>query len=145
MYDVVSVQCTLSVCAAFMLYSVSGAEWRHWLPTCCSTSLRLSAEIRSRACLSPLLPSSSASSPLLLSACPLVYYLCGPAHSPTIPPVTVSSWYVFCLNVAECKSQNPNPSSSLYLPLPSASLSLCSYLWSDYEAYHGISESHGMY
>lgn len=58
------VLCTFSICASHMfnkqLYAC-GAEWRRCtrLPTCCSTSPRLSDEIRSRARLSPLLPSSS--------------------------------------------------------------------------------------
>lgn len=46
--------CSLHVAGTEQL-DVCGAERRHciWLPTCCSTSPRLSGEIRSRACLSP--------------------------------------------------------------------------------------------
>lgn len=129
-------------------------------------SPRLSGEIRSRA-RAP--PSSSSSfhlpphSPLSLCLCsspPLFFYLSTPAHILTPPPVTDSFFIfsTFCLHtdLSICLHPSPllwlyfiplHPSLSLSIPSPLSFLflSLCSYLWSDYEAYHGISESHGMY
>lgn len=88
------------VCGVHFYMCSSYVEQNSWmcgdigLPVCCSTSRRLSGEIRSQASLSPLLPSSSPFSPLLLSACPLVlffFYLSAPAHILTLSPATDSS------------------------------------------------------
>lgn len=116
----------------------SRAKTLRSLPTCCSSSLRLSGEIRSQACLSPpLLPSSS-----LLSVClaPSIFTsllqppsLCFPLFFVFF---NVSS--IFSLHAAECKSSAsariPSPLLiasillSLYLSLRSVFPPLCSYL-----------------
>lgn len=86
--------CSIHVAWTEQLY-VCGAEWRHyvWLPSCCSTSPRLSSEIRSQASVSPLLLSSSPYSSLILSACPLIFYLSMVAHILMLSPVTDSLFF----------------------------------------------------
>lgn len=143
---------------------VCRAQWRRciWMRTCCSTSPRLRLEIRSWASLPPLLPSSSSLFPfpsLLFSVYPLIFYpFCSSPH-----PFTFSSdklLFYFFLHVVGCTASAPSASLSSLIAFRSSlsfcldpSLSClcvsdslsCSYLWSDYEPYHGIIESHGRY
>lgn len=97
--------CSLHVAGTEQL-DVCGAERRRciWLPTCCSSSPRLSGEIRSRACLSP-----SFHLPLHT---PLSFCLLGPSFSTSPAPhpypssggIFSSLLSIFCLHAAECKA-----------------------------------------
>lgn len=104
MYVAVCVWCT-SLCASNMY-----VERLHLVSSGCSTSTRLSDEIRSRACPPththpPPLPSSFPFSPLLLSACPLVSIpLCSSPH-PYSSSRDTFFFSIFFHYAADCKAQ----------------------------------------
>lgn len=158
-----------SLCAPWWFYTCTSSayEQNSWMfaalggdatfscSTCCSTSEWLSGEIRSQANPPPFSLHLSLQSPL--SCCLLAPSICRPLF-------VLCQTYVYererqremhgcilCLYIdliSACLSSliafHPSPPSSLTAFFP-ISPSLRSYLWWDYEAYHGISETRGMY
>lgn len=156
-----------SLCAPWCFYTctLSAYEQNSWMfaalggdatfscSTCCSTSEWLSGEIRSQANPpSPYIFLSSLPSPAV----------CLPPQFATLRLMSnICIWErerqremhgcILCLYidlVSACLSSliafHPSTPSSLTAFFP-ISPSLRSYLWWDYEAYHGISETRGMY
>lgn len=107
-----------AACAVYITICITHTNrtaWCFWgraktlLPTCCSTSPRLSGEIRSQAHLFPLLPSSSPFAPLLLTACPLLLLsLCFSSQHPYTSSCNMFFFIFsfFCHHAAERK---PSP------------------------------------
>lgn len=123
MYGAVCVRCTLSVCALFVEQSEDTGCLRA-APLLRGLVLKSGHEhVFPPSFHLPLHPPLS----FCLLAPSFFFYLSAPAHSPTLPPATVSFWYIFCLHAAECKAE-----ASARIPLLSGCISPLSILLSLY-------------
>lgn len=96
--------CVSLAARAQQLYVCGAARRRcDWLPPCCSTSRRLSSEIRSWASVPPPPPTHTLSFCLLA---PSFIYLCMVAHVSVLSPSTDSFIFpMFCLHEEECQAR----------------------------------------